>query len=105
MNFSRYAELVAQQAAAGKPYLEFLRTEAMSIGLYVLPAGGVDGQQPHAEDEVYLVMGGIAQFTAGDETRDVAPGDVLYVDAGVPHRFHDIVDGLELVVVFAPPET
>lgn len=99
------AELLAEQAPAGKPYLEFIRSETMSVGLYLLPAGGVDGQQPHHEDEVYVVLAGRARFTAADETRDVGPGDTLYVDAGVPHRFHDITEELRLLVVFAPPET
>jgi mannose-6-phosphate isomerase-like protein (cupin superfamily) len=101
----QYAELVAAQAASGRPYLEFIRTAPMSIGFYVLPVGGTDGQQPHREDEVYVVMAGIAQFTAGTETREAASGDVLYVEAGVPHRFHDITEELHLVVVFAPPES
>jgi mannose-6-phosphate isomerase-like protein (cupin superfamily) len=99
------AELGAQRAASGRPYLEFLRSDSMSVGLYVLPAGGVDGQQPHAEDEVYIVMAGSAQFTAGNETRPVNPGQTIYVPAGVPHQFHDIEAELQLIVVFAPPET
>ena len=76
----------------------------MSIGLYVLPAGATDGQSPHTEDEAYVVLAGRSRFTAGEETRDVAAGDTIFVPAGVPHRFHDITDELRLVVVFAPPE-
>ena len=37
--------------------------------------------------------------------RDVSAGDTIYVPAGVPHHFHDITERLELMVVFAPPET
>jgi mannose-6-phosphate isomerase-like protein (cupin superfamily) len=99
------AELLRMQAEGGRPYLEFLREASMSIGLYVLPASGVDGQSPHAEDEAYVVMSGRGRFTAGDETRDVWAGDVLFVGAGVPHHFHDITDELHLIVLFAPPET
>ena len=98
-------ELLAQRAASGKPYLEFLRAESMSAGLYVLPAGGVDPQLPHAEDEIYVVMSGSAQFTAGNETRPVNPGQTVFVPAGVPHQFHDIETELHLLVVFAPRET
>jgi mannose-6-phosphate isomerase-like protein (cupin superfamily) len=76
----------------------------MSIGLYVLDAGAVDLQQPHTEDETYVVLAGRSQFTAGGETWDVEPGDTLFVEAGVPHRFHDIAQELRLIVVFAPPE-
>ena len=51
------------------------------------------------------MLAGRSRFTAGDATRDVTSGDVIYVAAGVPHRFHDIVERVELIVVFAPPET
>lgn len=39
-----------------------------------------------------------------DEVRDVDPGSVIYVAATVPHRFHDITERLEILVVFAPAE-
>ena len=38
----------------------------MSVGLYVLPAGGVDGQSPHTEDEIYVLLPAAARFTAGE---------------------------------------
>ena len=94
-----------RRAATDRPYLEFLRSAALSVGLYVLKAGEVDRQQPHREDEIYVVIRGRSRFTAGDEVRDVNPGDVIFVAAGVPHRFHDITEDLELIVVFAPPES
>jgi len=97
--------LLNERARGGRPYLEFLRSQSMSIGLYVLDPGAIDGQRPHAEDEAYIVLAGRARFTAADDTRDVVPGDTIYVPAGVPHRFHDITEQLRLIVVFAPPET
>ena len=71
----------------------------------VRPAGRRDRpQRPHAEDEVYIVAAGGALFTADDLTREIRAGDVLFVAAGVAHRFHDISEELRLIVVFAPPE-
>jgi mannose-6-phosphate isomerase-like protein (cupin superfamily) len=96
--------LEAQRAAGGRAYLEFLRVPALSVGLYALEAGAVDGQQPHTEDEVYVVMTGRARISVGDDVRDVGPGSVVYVAATVPHRFHDITERLEILVVFAPAE-
>ena len=104
MDAFELADLETRRAAAGRPYLEFLRVPALSVGLYTLEAGAVDGQSPHTEDEVYVVMAGRAQVTVGDEARAVGPGSTIYVAAGVPHRFHDIVERLEILVVFAPPE-
>lgn len=41
---------------------------------------------------------------SGDKTVDAVPGQCLFVPAGEPHRFHDIVEKLELLVVFGPAE-
>lgn len=98
------ADLRAGQSSAGGPYLEFLRGESMSAGLYVLAAGAVDGQQPHTEDEIYVVVRGQARFTAGEVAIEVGDGDVIFVPAGESHRFHDIAEELALVVLFAPAE-
>lgn len=86
-------------------YVEFLRISEMSSGLYVLAAGEVDPQHPHREDEIYVVLSGAARFTGAGETTTVGPGSVIFVPALEEHRFHDITERLEVVVVFAPAET
>ncbi|MEA2537734.1 MAG: hypothetical protein QOF11_1968 [Chloroflexota bacterium] len=96
--------LEAQRAGAGRSYLEFLRVPALSAGLYTLEAGAADGQSPHTEDEIYVVMTGHARIAVAEEVREVGPGSVIHVPATVPHRFQDITERLELLVVFAPAE-
>jgi mannose-6-phosphate isomerase-like protein (cupin superfamily) len=98
-------EVHQQQAQSGKSYREFLRVPAMSAGLYVLPAGGTDPQNPHHEDEIYYVVRGRARFKAGIEDQEVSAGSVIFVAAEVEHRFHDIKEELAVLVVFAPAET
>ena len=93
-----------QQVAGGKPYLEFLRESSLSVGLYVLPAGSVDGQSPHTEDEVYYVVSGRGRFTSGGEDVAVQAGSILFVPAHEDHRFHTIAEDLHILVVFAPAE-
>jgi mannose-6-phosphate isomerase-like protein (cupin superfamily) len=105
MDARTLADVIREHAASGRPYLEFLRSESLSVGFYVLEAGDIDRQSPHNEDEVYVVLAGRSRFTAGDESRDAMRGDTIYVAAGVQHRFHDITERLEIIVVFAPPET
>ena len=97
-------DLLAEGAATGRPYFEFQRTPDLSVGLYVLPAGGVDGQQPHTEDEVYWVVSGRASIRVGAEDRSVVPGSVVFVAAGVEHRFHSIEEELVTLVAFGPAE-
>jgi mannose-6-phosphate isomerase-like protein (cupin superfamily) len=97
-------ELLDAQAASGRLYHEFIRTHDLSVGLYVLPAGGTDPQSPHTEDEVYHVVAGRARITVGDEDREVAAGSIVFVGADVPHRFHEIQEELVVLVVFGPAE-
>jgi mannose-6-phosphate isomerase-like protein (cupin superfamily) len=98
-------EVDERRRRAGRLYEEFLRVPALRTGLYVLPAGDVDPQRPHTEDEIYYVVRGQAVVLVGDEERAVGPGSVIYVSAGVEHRFHSIAEELALLVVFAPAET
>ena len=98
------AEVVAAREAAGRRYHEFIRHPALSVGLYELPAGAPDPQQPHTEDEVYYVIAGAGQIRVGDEDRPVQTGTTVYVAAGVPHRFHSITADLRILVFFAPAE-
>jgi mannose-6-phosphate isomerase-like protein (cupin superfamily) len=71
----------------------------------VLPAGGVDTQTPHTEDELYYIVEGKARMTVGAEEITVATGSYVFVEAGVEHRFHNITEDLSILVVFAPAES
>jgi mannose-6-phosphate isomerase-like protein (cupin superfamily) len=99
------AELRDRRAGSGDLYLEFLRSDSLSAGLYVLEVGADDPQEPHLEDEVYVVMAGRASLIAGANTHQVEPGHVIYVPKHMTHRFIDVTERLELLVIFAPPET
>ena len=93
------------QRAEGKKYFEFLRTGQMSAGVYRLAAGAVDEQQPHTEEEIYYVVRGRARFVSGERDIAVGAGDVLFMPARETHRFYEIAQELELLVLFAPPES
>ncbi|MFI1969903.1 hypothetical protein BLA24_17730 [Streptomyces cinnamoneus] len=105
MKAFRLDELEAERAANEGAYLQFLRERNMSMGLYALDAGDQDPQAPHAQDEVYVVVSGRASITVGTETTEVGRGSVVYVPAGVTHRFHHISEDLRVLVVFSPPES
>ncbi|MGW3460945.1 cupin domain-containing protein [Streptomyces olivaceoviridis] len=104
MKAFRLDDLEAERAANEGAYLQFLRERNMSVGLYALNAGEHDPQTPHGQDEVYLVVSGRASITVGLETTEVARGSVVYVPAGVAHKFHRISEDLRVLVVFSPPE-
>ena len=98
------AQLISQRASSNKLYLEFLKVPNLSLGLYVLPAGGTDPQSPHTEDEVYHVVSGKAQILVAEENRNVQAGSIIYVEKNVAHRFHSIEEELIVLVFFAPAE-
>ncbi len=99
------SDLQAVQSKSGKLYHEFLRVPDLSMGLYVLPAGSADPQNPHNEDEVYYVVGGRAMIQVAGEDRPVQTGSVVYVAAHDEHCFHSIEEDLHVLVFFAPAES
>jgi mannose-6-phosphate isomerase-like protein (cupin superfamily) len=65
---------------------------------------GRDPQSPHTRDEVYVVARGSGWFVNGPERERFGPGDLLFVPAGVVHRFEDFTDDLVVWVMFYGPE-
>lgn len=98
-------ELEQKFASAAAPYNEFLRRRGMSLGMYMLPAGGEDTQHPHMADEVYIVLKGRGTLRVVDDEVEVGPGSIVSVDHGEEHRFVEIAEDLHMLVVFAPPDT
>jgi mannose-6-phosphate isomerase-like protein (cupin superfamily) len=99
------SELIARRREAGESWIEFLRVPALSMGLYVLPAGGEDPQTPHAEDEVYYVVSGRGVLQVEGKDRPVREGSVLFVEGKAEHHFHSITEELTVMVFFAPAES
>ena len=97
------ADLVAAQRGPEHVYAEFLRSDLLSVGLASWPAGSVDTQQPHTEDEVYYVVQGRGLISVAGEGRAVGPGSIVFVATGVEHRFHDVEEDLHVLVFWAPP--
>jgi mannose-6-phosphate isomerase-like protein (cupin superfamily) len=96
--------MVAQARAADGYAGEVLRSDLLSVGLYLLQAGATDDQSPHNEDEVYYAISGRAKLRVGEQDHAVQPGTLLFVPALAVHLFHDIEEELVLVVFWAPPE-
>lgn len=85
-------------------WVEQFRVPALSAGTYSIPVGGTDDQDPHTEDEIYVISAGRSGFESGGKRVEVRPGSVIYVAAGEAHRFVDITEDLAALVLFAPAE-
>jgi mannose-6-phosphate isomerase-like protein (cupin superfamily) len=86
----------------GERFVELFGHGTLSVELYA--PRGADPQTPHTRDEVYVVAEGRGQFRNGDAVHRFGPGDVLFVAAGVVHRFEAFSDDLVVWVFFYGPE-
>ena len=86
----------------GERFVELFRHGTLAVELYA-PRGD-DPQTPHTRDEVYVVVRGSGYFRNGSDRHRFSPGDVLFVPAGVPHRFEAFSDDLAVWVFFYGPE-
>jgi mannose-6-phosphate isomerase-like protein (cupin superfamily) len=64
----------------------------------------VDLQQPHTRDELYIVASGSGYFINGNSKEEFEKGEVLFVPAGIKHRFENFTDDFSTWVIFYGPE-
>lgn len=93
--------IAALPAPGAEQYAVRFRHGTLELGLYA--PRGRDEQSPHSRDEVYIVMRGSGWFVNGGARTRFGPGDVLFVPAGVVHRFEQFTDDFATWVVFYGP--
>jgi len=78
--------------------------ERLFVGLNCFEPGQSQKVHVHAgADKFYYVCTGRARLTVGDETREVAEGDIVWAPAGVPHGVAEALVRTVLLVGIAPP--
>jgi mannose-6-phosphate isomerase-like protein (cupin superfamily) len=100
----RHLTLADALAALGQDamFAEVLAHGTLSVEIYA--PRGVDPQTPHRRDELYVVVSGRGEFLNGKERHPFGPGDVIFVPAGVVHRFENFTDDFVTWVVFYGPD-
>jgi mannose-6-phosphate isomerase-like protein (cupin superfamily) len=98
MKISVQEALDALSAHEDRTFLELFRHGSMSVEIYQ-PVGH-DPQQPHPQDEIYVIIAGRGIFQNGEEKHPFQPGDVLFVPAGREHRFLEFSDDFKTWVIF-----
>ncbi|HEX6184286.1 MAG TPA: cupin domain-containing protein [Pyrinomonadaceae bacterium] len=97
------AEALALLPGAGGPrFATVLEHGSLLVEIYA--PRGRDPQQAHRRDEVYVVVTGRGHFVNGARRHPFGPGDLLFVPAGVEHRFEDFTADLVVWVIFYGPE-
>jgi mannose-6-phosphate isomerase-like protein (cupin superfamily) len=87
---------------AGERFTTVFEHGTLSIEVYA--PRNTDPQNPHTRDEAYVVVSGSGWFVHGDARDAFAPGDFLFVPAGMRHRFEEFTDDLVVWVLFYGPE-
>lgn len=85
--------------AAGGGYEIVHESAGLEIGVYVLVAPEPDRQQPHEDDEVYMVLEGSGVLDVEGTAVAVNEGDAVFVEAGAEHRF-TAYEHLSVLVIF-----
>jgi mannose-6-phosphate isomerase-like protein (cupin superfamily) len=99
---ARLTPALADTLGAHPRFVEAFAHGSLCVELYA--PRGTDAQAPHARDEVYVVVAGRGRFSCDGEIRDFAPGELLFVPAGMEHRFLDFTDDFVTWVLFYGPE-
>ena len=95
-------DAVERLRAAGGGYEIVHESRGLELGVYVLVAPEPDRQQPHSDDEVYVVLEGSGSLEVEDERVDLQEGQAVFVPAGAEHRFVGY-EQLAVLVVFERP--
>ena len=93
----------ALEALEGEDVRFKVMFEHGSLAVEIYKPIGKDDQLPHSRDEVYVVISGTGYFVNGDLRIPSEPGEVLFVPAGVVHRFEDFSDDFSTWVIFYGP--
>jgi mannose-6-phosphate isomerase-like protein (cupin superfamily) len=89
----------ARLADAGGGYEIVHASPGLELGVYVLVAPEPDRQQPHDDDEVYVVLEGYGVLDVEDERVELREGHAVFVPAGAEHRF-SAYEHLAVLVIF-----
>jgi mannose-6-phosphate isomerase-like protein (cupin superfamily) len=90
------------QVAGQLRFVTLFERGTLSLELYA--PQGRDDQEPHTQDELYVVVSGHGEFVNGAERHPFQAGDVLFVPAGVEHRFEKFSADFQTWVIFYGPQ-
>jgi len=93
------ASVVERLRASGGGYEIVHESPGLELGVYVLVAPEPDRQQPHEDDEIYVVLEGEGVLEVEGAEVPVKEGDAIFVEAGADHRF-SAYEQLAVLVVF-----
>ncbi len=82
----------------GKHFIAGMAHGTMSVELY--KPDKIDLQTPHEQDELYVILRGVGTFFLDGERMPFKEKDLLFVPAGIEHRFENFTDDFMTWVIF-----
>jgi len=76
--------------------------EKLTLAVVELDPGAVVGEHSHANEQLGILLTGSMRLRAGNEERELGPGDTWRIDSGTPHEAAAGPEGAVVVDVFAP---
>jgi quercetin dioxygenase-like cupin family protein len=77
--------------------------EQLTLAVVEIEPSAVLPEHSHANEQFGILLRGAATFRVGEESRELAPGDIWRIPADTPHSLVAGPDGAEVVDVFSPP--
>lgn len=94
-------DLVKRLEKEGGYFLDFLKVRDLEAGIIVLHPEEEDTQEPHSADELYYVIEGSGFIELGKAKKPVKKGSIIFVPAGLRHRFYGNRENLVVLYMFA----
>jgi mannose-6-phosphate isomerase-like protein (cupin superfamily) len=94
-------DLVKQLNKEGGYFLDFLKMRNLEAGIIMLHPGEEDTQEPHSADELYYVIEGSGLMELGSSKKPVKKGSIIFVPAGLRHKFFGNKEDLVVLYMFA----
>lgn len=95
-------DALQQLAEHTSPFKQLFNHGSLEVEVY--KPEQIDLQEVHDKDEIYVIISGTGKFKNGQQHMPFAPGDFLFVPAGIDHRFYDFTDDFATWVFFYGPK-
>lgn len=90
-----------QDSAQGQLFSQLFAHGSLTVEIYAPQEK--DNQQPHTQDELYVIISGSGTFVHAAQERSFRPGDLIFVPAGDVHYFKNFSDNFRTWVIFYGP--
>jgi mannose-6-phosphate isomerase-like protein (cupin superfamily) len=101
-SFTIDAAVKKLQTEMDKKFTVVMQHGSMQIE-YFAPKN-IDIQLPHLQDEIYVIASGNSDFYRNGERISCKTGDVIFVPAGMEHRFENFTSDFATWVIFYGPK-